>query len=74
MTKCKGCANGEVDHVPIEDLRATPAYFNAGPALKHTDPPCRWFLETSNSEILAYINVAEFKTQRPTPLPGLATK
>ena len=77
MIKCKGC-EGDVEYVLIEDLRGTPMYSHAGPAIKHIpETPCQWFIETPATQILAYINVASYKTranERQIPLPDLASK
>ncbi len=70
--KCKGC-EGEIEYVPLAQVDAADRY-HAGPALTHFPfPACQWFNETPAIQILAYINVAEYKL-RQTPLPGLATK
>lgn len=72
--KCKGCT-GEVEYIPLtEAVDRGGNFYAAGPALTHIPtPPCQWFTETPAVQILAYINVAEYKT-RQTPLPGLAGK
>lgn len=66
MVKCKGCS-GEIEHVPVEDVRGTPQYANAGPALKHVpELPCKWFTETRAADIIAYVDVAAFKSRSVT--------
>lgn len=65
MIKCKGCT-GQIEYIPLAKVRERGLMEqNAGPALLH-DPatPCKWFLDVSLADALAYINVAEYKTSR----------
>lgn len=74
MIKCKGC-DGEIEYVPVEDLRGTPAYPHAGPAIKHIpEIPCQWFIDTPGMQILAYINVAVYKRTMQFALSDLTDK
>lgn len=60
--KCKGCTGG-IEYVPLAQVKELNArdYHNAGPALTHTLPHCDWFENTPAMQIIAYINVAEYK-------------
>ena len=72
MIKCKGC-NGQIEYVPLAQVRelGEKDYRNAGPALVHDPAPgCKWFFETPNAQILAYINVAEYKAKNAATTDG----
>ena len=75
MIKCKGCA-GSIEYQSLASIKplGEKDFYNAGPAAVHTMPYCEWFINVSAADLLAYLNVAEYKTQREPPLPGLATK
>ena len=63
MPKCKGCT-GTIEYVPTAQLADSDKFYGE-PALSH-DPVdyCDWFRDTPASQIIAYINVAEYKLKQ----------
>lgn len=57
---CPGC-DGQIFYIPTAQL-APSDYHSGGPALGHIPVEyCAWFRDTPSQQIIAHINVAEFK-------------